>query len=196
MRLRINTTTTPTNMNTERIEAICKLPRMYYLPAEQYNNNCYGLADMMREISRPDWAMVEIGSFAGVSSMLFAEFCERVTCVDPYEAYSELDAEKIARAEIMFKKNTYNYSAITLRKATSIQALKYIGNNSLDMVYIDGAHDVNSVEADLRAWIPKIKKGGWLCGHDINIDVRLAVEKVIGKDYKTYKDTSWAHQII
>jgi predicted O-methyltransferase YrrM len=182
-------------MDSSKVEAICKMPRMYYLPAEQYNNNCYGLRDMMNEISKPDWYMVEIGSFCGVSSMLFAEYCERVFCIDPYEAYSELNAKKIGIAEMMFKDNTRNYLNIDLIKVTSIQGTKVIGDNSCDMVYVDGAHDVFSVEADLLAWIPKIKNGGWICGHDINIDVRLAVEKVIGTNYKTYSDTSWAFQI-
>ena len=182
-------------MDNAKIEAICKLPRMYYLPAEQYNNNCYGLADMMREISKPDWSMVEIGSFAGVSSMLFAEFCEEVICIDPYVSYSELDIIKIATAREYFSMNTIDYSNIHLFKVTSLEAAELFIPEDVDMVYIDGAHDIASVKADLRAWMPKIKNGGWLCGHDINIDVRLAVEKVIGTNYKTYKDTSWAFQI-
>ncbi len=183
-------------MDDAKVEAICKLPRMYYLPAEQYNNNCYGLADMMREISKPEWVMVEIGSFAGVSSMLFAEFCKEVICVDPFIEYSELNAEKLCKAETMFDINTNSYSGIAKVRAFSLDAVTVFPDNTLDMGYIDGSHNPVDVEADLRAWMPKIKKGGWLCGHDINIDVRLAVEKVIGKDYKTYKDTSWAYQII
>lgn len=168
---------------------------MYYLPAEQYNNNCYGLRDMMNEISNPDWYMVEIGSFGGVSAMLFAQYCESVLCVDPYNAYSELDAEKIKTAEQFFHLFTDNIENIGLLKMTSLEAAKGRINQSFDMVYIDGSHNPIDVEADLRAWIPKIKNGGWICGHDINIDVRLAVEKVIGTNYKTYSDTSWAFQI-
>ncbi len=177
------------------IEQILLMPRMYYLPAEQYNNNCIGLYEMMKEISKPDFNMVEIGCFAGVSSMLFASMCKRVMCVDPFIAYSELDKEKIDIAYNLFKNNMFLFDNIYLHQFASLYTVDFVADASLDIVYIDGAHDVESVEADLRAWMPKIKQGGWLCGHDINIDVRLAVEKVIGTDYKTYADTSWAHQI-
>jgi predicted O-methyltransferase YrrM len=182
-------------MNNQIIEAICKIPRMYYLPAEQYNNNCIGLADMMREISKPEFSMVEIGSFAGVSSILFAQFCQHVVCVDPFLEYAELNSDKLCTAEAMFDIMTADYANITKIKAKSLDAVTMIVDGSLDLVYIDGAHDIPSVVADLRGWMPKIKKGGWLCGHDIDIDVRLAVEQVIGKDYITYADTSWAFQI-
>lgn len=39
-------------------------------------------------------------------------------------------------------------------------------DNSLDFVYIDADHKYDSVLADIRAWWPKIKSGGILCGDD------------------------------
>lgn len=179
----------------EKIKAICSMPRMYYLSAEQANNNCFGLYDMMKEISKPDFVMVEIGSFAGISSMLFASMCKKVYCVDLWQEYSELNNDKLSEAERLFDHHNRIYPNIAKMKCDSVKAAENFKDKSLDMVYVDGAHDLKSVEEDLIAWIPKIKRGGWICGHDIKIDVRLAVEKVIGTNYKTYNDESWAKQL-
>ena len=35
-----------------------------------------------------------------------------------------------------------------------------------DMVFIDGAHDPDSVRRDVGIWMGRIAKGGLLCGHD------------------------------
>lgn len=35
-----------------------------------------------------------------------------------------------------------------------------------DYIFLDAAHDYESVCADLAAWWPKIRPGGWLAGHD------------------------------
>lgn len=36
----------------------------------------------------------------------------------------------------------------------------------LDFCYLDAAHDYESVIQDLRAWAPRVKRDGLLCGHD------------------------------
>ena len=38
----------------------------------------------------------------------------------------------------------------------------------LDFVFVDAGHYYNEVLADLRAWWPKVKTGGYLFGHDID----------------------------
>jgi predicted O-methyltransferase YrrM len=38
--------------------------------------------------------------------------------------------------------------------------------HSLDFAYIDGNHAAPQFQADLANWLPKIRPGGILCGHD------------------------------
>lgn len=39
-------------------------------------------------------------------------------------------------------------------------------DQSLDFVFIDGDHSYEGCKQDIEAWWPKIRAGGWLCGHD------------------------------
>lgn len=50
--------------------------------------------------------------------------------------------------------------------ADSRNAHQLFRSNSVDFVYVDGAHDFNSVLADLTLYYPKVKPGGMLAGHD------------------------------
>jgi len=51
-------------------------------------------------------------------------------------------------------------------KLPSLEAAKLFVDGSLDLVFIDGAHDGKNVSADIRAWLPKVRKGGIISGHD------------------------------
>lgn len=38
--------------------------------------------------------------------------------------------------------------------------------NALEFAFIDADHSLEAVLEDLSAWLPRIRAGGWLCGHD------------------------------
>jgi len=41
-------------------------------------------------------------------------------------------------------------------------------DNTLDFVFIDAAHDYDSIKKDIMDWYPKVKNGGVIGGHDYN----------------------------
>jgi len=65
--------------------------------------------------------------------------------------------------EMMQRMSGKNYEFFKMK---SHHACKYVPNDSLDFIYIDGNHKYDYVMMDLINWIPKIKKGGILSGHD------------------------------
>ena len=48
----------------------------------------------------------------------------------------------------------------------SIAAAKSYRNAELDFVFLDADHSYEGVTADIDAWLPKIRPGGILAGHD------------------------------
>lgn len=67
--------------------------------------------------------------------------------------------------EWFYRNRLANWRPIVM-KMTSVEAAKYIANDSLDFVYIDAAHDYENVKLDINAWTPKVRKGGIVSGDD------------------------------
>lgn len=83
----------------------------------------------------------------------------------------------------------------------SLEAAACIDDRSLNFVFIDGDHSHRAVSADIKAWAPKLKPGGLLCGHDyanteyaFGKEVKRAVDeyaKTIGQTVELGGDYTW-----
>lgn len=49
---------------------------------------------------------------------------------------------------------------------TSAKAAKKVKDGSLDLVFLDADHSYPGIKADLELWVPKVKPGSWIGGHD------------------------------
>jgi predicted O-methyltransferase YrrM len=89
--------------------------------------------------------------------------------VDPWQAYKgyreHVTQEKLDAfyAETCERLAPYRCQ---IMRATSLEAADKIAPRSLDFVYIDANHAREHVEADLAAWVPKVRRGGIVAGHD------------------------------
>ena len=52
--------------------------------------------------------------------------------------------------------------AIALIIADSLTAATFFADQSIDWVHLDARHDREHVQADIAAWMPKVKTDGWL----------------------------------
>ena len=65
--------------------------------------------------------------------------------------------------------------------ADSLAASQLFSDASIDWVHLDARHDYCSVKADIRAWLPKVKPGGWLSGDDYDEIKWPDVVKAVGE---------------
>jgi Methyltransferase domain len=108
-------------------------------------------------------SVVEIGPRKGRSSHAIASGCPgKVTLVDNFSWHPEFNPD----VERDLRRNMSGFKNVEILKMGSVEAATHFEDNSIDMVFIDGAHDKESVLKDLNAWYPKCKK--ILCGHDID----------------------------
>ena len=75
------------------------------------------------------------------------------------------------------------------------EAVKEVEDESLDFVFIDADHAYKSVVKDIEDWSPKVKKGGFITGHDHYISgVKRAVKEKFGNDYTVSQDNVWIYK--
>jgi len=160
------------------------------------NNRLFGLNELIKENLDSKSVVCELGSHVGSSSALFAYYCKLVYCVD---VWTYIKTDYIPEFENDFDKYVLaNFNNVIKIKATTTQATENFENNSLNLVYVDADHEYESVKEDITNWLPKIKEGGFIAGHDyygIGNGVEQAVNEILGKPDKTYEDSSWIKRI-
>jgi predicted O-methyltransferase YrrM len=158
------------------------------------------LLDLIKELGdNSDKRMIEIGSFVGESTVLFAQSFGSVTAIDPFmEGYDNGDTTSyqfdFSNVYETYIERTKDYTNIKTLKITSDEGYKVLKYNEFDFVYIDGVHTYDQVKKDIQNYLPFIKKGGVIGGHDYVqgwSGVMKAVDEVLGKPDKTFKDGSW-----
>lgn len=113
---------------------------------------------------------VEIGVYKGEFSEVIAKSGLELYSVDPWRLYEDygnprgqarLDEQYNQTCERLSK-----YPNCKIIRKTSMEALNDFPDESLDFVYIDGNHQFAYVAQDIYHWARKVKKGGFICGHD------------------------------
>ena len=97
------------------------------------------------------------------------------------------------RESVYLKQRKYTDRSHIL-KMTTARAARLVPDDDLDFVFIDADHRYQSFKDDIIAWLPKVKPGGFLTGHDFDIpDVKKAVSEILGQvECPEYSDFTWA----
>ena len=185
--------------NEQRLEELFNIPRMGHAALEPHNS-VRGLHELIKACFNPEFVMAEIGSFQGVSTMLFAMHVKTIYSVDCYDyivpptgRIPSMD-ELLIGAEKLFLERTADIKNIIKVRKTSVDAAIEFQDKTLDAVYIDAEHDPISVRSDINSWKNKIKKGGILCGHDFMLPhiYTILYEEGLINELCTYPDSSWS----
>ena len=145
--------------------------------------------------------MVEIGSYTGESTSVFARHFGTVISIDPYiDDYDPNDpACKLASFDSVyeeFKKNMGIHPNVQHIRKKSNDAVSDV--QEIDFLYIDGVHVYRQVKQDIINYLPKIKPGGFIGGHDYHpfwSGVVQAVDEFLGPPDMIFEDTSWIKKI-
>jgi beta-1,4-mannosyl-glycoprotein beta-1,4-N-acetylglucosaminyltransferase len=140
---------------------------------------------------------VEVGSYKGRSSAFMAVEIAlsgkqiQFDCVDTWKGSEEHQAGEMFEDRDVVDNRLYDVFLKNMElvkdyyrpvRATSLEAATLYEDNSIDMVFIDAAHDYDNVLADIKAWSPKVKSEGIISGHDWHHPpIKQAVRETLGE---------------
>jgi hypothetical protein len=148
--------------------------------------------DVNKHFEKQPITVVEMGVFAGESTVIFASQLrfEKIHSIDLWASNDGYPSEQIQWAErrydMLFKGN----KAVLKHKCSSTD--DKFKDFKVDFVYIDADHSYEGVKKDIEFWRGKTKV---IAGHDYGMGhtpgVVKAVNEAFGKPDKIYEDFSW-----
>jgi hypothetical protein len=122
--------------------------------------------------------IVEIGVFKGEFSQILLKFNPYMLyLIDSYEGEDVYSGDKDGNYLVSYKPNELKKEILTKFTNPNVLFLHHrstiletFPDNYLDLIYIDGDHSFEGVQYDLNVAYKKIKKNGWICGHDYLIN--------------------------
>jgi hypothetical protein len=139
--------------------------------------------------------VAEIGVWMGRSIIYLAQECRRqgkdvsFVAVDTFRGeagqpvHYQAVHENGGSIRALFEANLKRCGVadmVRVIEGDSAESAQLIENSSLAFCYIDAAHDYESVKRDITAWLPKVRAGGTLAGHDYgHAEVAQAVHEVL-----------------
>lgn len=152
--------------------------------------------------------VVEVGCWLGQSACYLGGLIKdsgkqvKLLCVDPWYPGPHLSRQEDGFGTFYSNVRQSGLASVIVPiRATSADAARFLAND-LAAVFIDGEHDYATCIADIRAWLPKVRRGGIIAGHDYDTapsagfpGVAKAVSEMFGKGFRTV-GWCWVHDKI
>lgn len=150
-----------------------------------------------------DGVVVEVGVWKGRSLHAILDSCQAnrntVYAVDAWNPpaddphYAEARLADVYAAFLRNLERSGHASSVRVIRDDSALAAARFPDASVDLVFLDGDHSYEGVLRDIRAWRPKLKPHGCLCGHDYTFreGVRRAVHEVFGEHVRLVAGSIW-----
>ena len=119
----------------------------------------------------PHGVIVEVGVASGCfTEQILATWptCSRLFAVDCWGAFDGnhiTDEDQEQRFKQVVEKFA-SHSNVTIVRKYSREAAVDMPNESVDFIYIDADHSHAAALLDLQSWLPKLRRGGIMAGHD------------------------------
>ncbi len=134
------------------------------------------LVNMAKKDNTKGCLVAEIGSWKGMSTSVLAKGVAncggKVFAIDHWMGNERTWNYEIARTYdiySIFKKNMVLlgiWNIVHPMVMDSETASQIFADGILDLVFIDADHRYEHIKKDISLWLPKLKGGGLLCGHD------------------------------
>lgn len=134
---------------------------------------------------------VELGTYRGDTTFFLLDCVSdlRLHTVDIFEQQPNHPSYNHAKYDFTdlypaFLEKAKKYGdRLIVHKGLTHEVAKEVPNASLDFVFIDADHEYEGCKQDILDWRPKVRPGGLLMGHDINMPgVRRAVDECCDAD--------------
>ncbi len=145
-------------------------------------------------------SVIELGSWKGKSThAICSSGCPKVLAIDTWkgsafepEAHAEAASGSVFEE---FKNNTKQFKNLKWIQGDINDCVEMVGDQSVDMIFIDAGHTYEEVKNDIRKW--KSKARILLCGHDYGYGwpgvIQAVSEELGGPDFVEY--TIWGKWI-
>lgn len=116
--------------------------------------------------------------------------------IDTKDDHALHDAKRAAMNEARARDVAKRIDALVLKGDSTTVAAKW-GHLKQDLVFIDADHSYEGCKADIEAWLPVVRTGGWIGGHDYrNPDPRFggvdrAVDEAFPDGVETGENYTW-----
>lgn len=185
------------------------LSRIDKIPGWMNEKELLFLFSKVLTLSSKDLTLVEVGSWLGRSTSVLAEAIlircknDKLHVVDTFCGDENILKDKQMAKFLLndpdyiynrFIKNTKEYNGIiNVHRQESSSAAKEFHDQSIDFLFIDAAHDYFSIKNDITSWLPKLKRGAIMAGHDYadyGVGVKQAVNELFGSQFELF-ETIW-----
>ena len=134
---------------------------------------------MVRALVKAGSSIAEVGVFRGEFAQTLAQLRPSLlVLIDPWEGIltsGNADGNNVVHVngEEAFQsisKAAKGVPFIDIRRGYSESVLQQFPDNHFDVIYIDGDHSFEGCSKDLELARHKVKKGGWIMGHDYEMN--------------------------
>lgn len=161
----------------------------------QFGENWFNYDEVYRRLvqnCKPDGKIVEVGSWKGRSTaFLLVEAYNKsprieIYAVDTWAGSPEQQSDPHVISGTLYDEFLANVKPVSRQlvplRMTSLKGANFFPDQAVDSVFIDASHDYENVKADILAWLPKVRSGGILAGHDYDFnwpEVEKAVQETL-----------------
>ena len=156
---------------------------------KEYAHYAYALLDLIEENNYRRFVEIGIWQCATLARILrHNKVLDEYWGVDNFNHiesgyHKELTNEVWAGAYFQACRYMTFHPELKVLRMKSVDASKLFKNGYLDMVFIDGSHNYDSVIEDIKCWEPLIRVGGIISGHDY-LNPKWGVKKAVNDVYE------------